>query len=505
MGQLPSRLVDSDIPPQVLSERSLAAVAQLIKDGQAKNIVVMTGAGISTAAGIPDFRSPKTGLYHNLARLNLPHPEAVFEIDFFRRNPAPFYALAKELYPGTFHPTVSHAFLALLASRGLLHMLFTQNIDCLERAAGVPPDLIVEAHGSFASQRCIECRAPYPDDLMREHVRRGEPPRCLSPQCPVAVAGKVKVEGKVKAEGKVKVKTEGESEGGGEGGGGGLVKPDIVFFGENLPAAFYQHARTAPAQADLVLVLGTSLQVHPFASLPSAAPAGVPRVLFNLERVGDLGTRADDVLCLDDCDAGIRRLADALGWRGELEAVWRALVGDEEAERQIAGMAGGRVGQDEVLGLVGDVEAKFHLSAGGDEHGVWSDVGARDEREGEGEGQDQGQGDAYYSLSALPLNTPLEGHSEVGPEETVIGAGMEKLARDGEARAESVLEEKGRGDEALEEQEKKGEGKEATDDQKLPLSYQPTQPIQPLAETQVTADSGVKVKDEGGGDDKPVS
>ncbi|KAJ1335799.1 NAD+-dependent protein deacetylase sirtuin 2 [Microdochium nivale] len=297
MGQDQSSLIDDDTPPETLSDRTLAAVAKYIKDGRAQNIVAMTGAGISTTAGIPDFRSPGTGLYNNLARLNLPHPEAVFEIDFFRENPAPFYVLARELYPGNFAPTIAHAFIALLARRGLLRMLFTQNIDCLERAAGVPGDIIVEAHGSFASQRCIECNAPFPDKEMREHVELGDPPSCMEPGCY------------------------------------GLVKPDIVFFGEQLPSTFFEN-RHVPAEADLVLVLGTSLSVQPFALLPGMARSGVPRVLFNMQRVGDLGTRPDDVLCLDTCDVGVRRLAEHLGWIQDLEEMWVKIVGEEEAARQ---------------------------------------------------------------------------------------------------------------------------------------------------------------------------
>lgn len=152
MGQENSQsLVDPTTPPRTLSSRSLDAIADFIKDESAgpKRIVVMTGAGISTSAGIPDFRSPDTGLYANLARLNLPYPEAVFDISFFRENPKPFYVLAKELYPGKFYPTVAHAFIALLEEKLMLEMLFTQNIDCLERRAGVPDNKIVEAHGEF--------------------------------------------------------------------------------------------------------------------------------------------------------------------------------------------------------------------------------------------------------------------------------------------------------------------------------------------------------------------
>ncbi|KAI1864732.1 hypothetical protein JX265_008456 [Neoarthrinium moseri] len=298
MGNENSTVLDEDTPPQTLDNRDLRSVAKLIKHGRIKRIVVMTGAGISTAAGIPDFRSPETGLYHNLARLNLPFAEAVFDIDYFQEHPEPFYILAKELYPGKFHPTISHVFISMLAEKSLLHKLFTQNIDCLERAAGVPDSHIVEAHGSFATQRCIECKTSYPDTQMRQHVEKGEPPRCIT-------------------------------------GCGGLVKPDIVFFGESLPPSFYEN-RAIPAQSDLLLVLGTSLTVHPFASLPGMAMERTPRVLFNKERVGDLGTRADDVLCLMDCDSGIRKLAAELGWSDELERKWRDTVGELEAKRQLA-------------------------------------------------------------------------------------------------------------------------------------------------------------------------
>lgn len=246
---------------------------------------------------VPDFRSPNTGLYANLARLNLPYAEAVFDISYFRQNPDPFYVLAKELYPGNYSPTVSHAFIALLAKKNLLRMLFTQNIDCLERQAGVPGELIVEAHGSFATQRCIECKTPFPDDKMKEYVFQGEVPRCVDAKCD------------------------------------GLVKPDIVFFGEQLPEQFHKN-RHVPSYGDLVLVMGTSLTVQPFASLPEMARDETPRVLFNLERVGSLGSRPDDVLVLGDCDSGVRKLADELGWGGELDATWREIVGDKEAERQ---------------------------------------------------------------------------------------------------------------------------------------------------------------------------
>ena len=149
----------------------------------------------------------------------------------------------------------------------------------------MPDDKIIEAHGSFAHQRCIECKSDYPTNMMKEAIQKREVPHCLMPRC------------------------------------GGLVKPDIVFFGEKLPDTFHLN-RALPGAADLCFVLGTSLSVQPFASLPGFCAEGVPRVLINLERVGSLGSRADDVLLLGDCDSGVRTLAAALGWSEELDALW---------------------------------------------------------------------------------------------------------------------------------------------------------------------------------------
>ena len=105
-------------------------------------------------AGIPDFRSPGTGLYDNLQKYNLPSPQSIFDIDYFRQNPAPFYMLSKELFPGTFCPTPAHYFLCLLHAKGLLRRVFTQNIDSLEHIAGLPTEMVVAAHGNFDSAHC---------------------------------------------------------------------------------------------------------------------------------------------------------------------------------------------------------------------------------------------------------------------------------------------------------------------------------------------------------------
>ncbi|KAF5344878.1 hypothetical protein D9758_011565 [Tetrapyrgos nigripes] len=270
-------------------------LARFIKE-ECKNIVLMLGAGVSTSAGIPDFRSPKTGLYANLARLNLPRPEAVFDIQFFQKNPVPFYTLANELYPGKFRPTITHSFIRLLHEHGLLSLCLTQNIDTLERRAGVPDHKIVEAHGSFATQRCLKCRRPFDDAKMKDLVlnfsRTKKIPRCEKPGC------------------------------------NGLVKPDIVFFGESLPEAFSASVSKV-RNADLNIVIGTSLTVYPFAGL---ALYPCPRALINLDLVGDFGEREDpdDFVLLGKCDDIIRELCEELGWEDELLKLWEEAKGSVE-------------------------------------------------------------------------------------------------------------------------------------------------------------------------------
>lgn len=116
---------------------------------------------------------------------------------------------------------------------------------------------------------------------------------------------------------------------------GGLVKPDIVFFGEGLPMEFSRNSH-AMAEADLVLIIGTSLTVYPFAALPDLVRPKTPRVLFNRERVGGIGARKDDVLELGPCDLGIQELAKELGWMDELNKLWEKIVGAEEVKKQRA-------------------------------------------------------------------------------------------------------------------------------------------------------------------------
>ncbi|XP_021119755.1 NAD-dependent protein deacetylase sirtuin-3, mitochondrial isoform X4 [Heterocephalus glaber] len=158
---------------------SLQDVAELIRTRACQRVVVMVGAGISTPSGIPDFRSPGSGLYSNLQQYNIPYPEAIFELEFFSHNPKPFFTLAKELYPGNYRPNIIHYFFRLLHDKGLLLRLYTQNIDGLERVSGIPVSKLVEAHGTFASATCTVCRRSFPEEdfwcgirwLYREEAR----------------------------------------------------------------------------------------------------------------------------------------------------------------------------------------------------------------------------------------------------------------------------------------------------------------------------------------------
>nr|XP_047921257.1 NAD-dependent protein deacetylase sirtuin-3, mitochondrial isoform X2 [Anser cygnoides] len=263
---------------------TLQDVAKLIRKKECRRIVVMAGAGISTPSGIPDFRSPGSGLYSNLEQYDIPYPEAIFELTYFFVNPKPFFTLAKELYPGNYRPNYAHYFLRLLHDKGLLLRLYTQNIDGLERAAGIPPDRMVEAHGTFATATCTVCRRKFPGEDFRGDVMADKVPHC-------------------------RVCT-------------GIVKPDIVFFGEELPQRFFLHLTDFP-MADLLFVIGTSLEVEPFASLAGAVRSSVPRVLINRDLVGPFAwqQRYNDIAQLGDVVGGVKKLVELLDWNEEMQAL----------------------------------------------------------------------------------------------------------------------------------------------------------------------------------------
>ena len=124
--EAPCSLTDEEKAAVLGGKPTIEELCKRLRGGSFKKVVMMVGAGVSVAAGIPDFRSPGTGLYDNLKSYNLPTPQAVFEIDFFHKDPRPFFALAKELYPGRFKPTPAHYFIRLLEDKGYLLRCYTQ-------------------------------------------------------------------------------------------------------------------------------------------------------------------------------------------------------------------------------------------------------------------------------------------------------------------------------------------------------------------------------------------
>lgn len=286
------------------SPSAIKKVAEHLKSYPDAKVVFMVGAGISTSCGIPDFRSPETGLYHNLAKLNLPFAEAVFDVDFFGENPQPFYTLARELYPGNFKPSKFHYLMKLFEKKKRLQRVYTQNIDTLEHQALISEKYVIEAHGSFAKNHCIECAKEYPLEKFKSKLKMDESTSKDSTTTDFDYARCDDCNG--------------------------LVKPAIVFFGEGLPSRFFdtweedqEWFLKEKAKNHLVLVAGTSLTVYPFASLPEEVPSAVRRALINQELVGDFKAypRKKDIVFHGSVDEAAEQLAAELGWLKELEAL----------------------------------------------------------------------------------------------------------------------------------------------------------------------------------------
>jgi NAD-dependent deacetylase len=230
----PTRRGD-DLSPtgrQIVPSAGTRRLAELIRESS--STVALTGAGVSVPSGIPDFRTPETGLWENVDPMEVAH------IDVFERDPARFWSY----YRPRFHaladkrPNGAHEALAELERRGLLAAVITQNIDRLHRAAGSRE--VIEVHGSIATSTCRHCAGSY--DL--EEVEG------LFDGAGVAVCG----------------------------GCGGPVKPDVVLFGELLPEEEMRRAQELAAGAELMLCVGSSLVVHPVAGLPELTLAGGGRL-----------------------------------------------------------------------------------------------------------------------------------------------------------------------------------------------------------------------------------
>ncbi len=224
-----------------MAARDLVVAARRRIDA-ARRIVVLTGAGISTESGIPDFRGPRGVWTKNPAaekQSTIEHYLADTEV----RKAAWRSRLDSPAWSAV--PNAGHLALVALERRGKLHALVTQNIDELHQRAGSSVDKVVEVHGSLRRVMCWRCgrRAPMGEAL--ERVRAGED----DPHCRAC---------------------------------GGILKSDTISFGQALVAEVIERALAAAAEADLLIAVGTTLQVQPVASMvPIAARAGAAIVIVN--------------------------------------------------------------------------------------------------------------------------------------------------------------------------------------------------------------------------------
>ncbi|EIW71092.1 hypothetical protein TREMEDRAFT_28205, partial [Tremella mesenterica DSM 1558] len=299
----------------------------LIRDS--KNILVLSGAGISTSSGIPDFRS-KGGLYSILreeCHPQLDQPEDVFDIKVFQESPEIFYSVARKIFPGQIQPGPCHRWIKMLEEKGQLLRNYTQNIDNLEGQAGVKR--VVQCHGSFATASCLRCRRRVPGSDLEPYISSCTVPFC--PDCRKEKEEHLKElrsykRAKLKAAGKGKAKAtrwqdpdSSSSEDEWAGGPPGVMKPDITFFHESLKSEFQHHLADDRSKADLVIIIGTSLEVRPVSELtcdsyidkPDYLPHSVPQILINAQ---PLKYHKPDICLLGDADSIVQYICHALEW-----------------------------------------------------------------------------------------------------------------------------------------------------------------------------------------------
>lgn len=267
----------SEPPPRkkLNNVNTLDDVIQLIN--HCNRILVLTGAGVSVSCGIPDFRS-RDGIYARLSKdfPDLPDPQAMFDIHYFRKDPRPFFKFAKEIYPGQFAPSISHKFIRLMEEKNKLLRNYTQNIDTLEQAAGI--QRVITCHGSFATATCTQCKHKVDASFIKNDIFEQRIPKC--PLCLTSSEDTA------------------------------VIKPDIVFFGEGLSDEFHSAMSNDKDECDLLIVMGSSLKVRPVALIPSSIPEGVPQILINREPLNHL---TFDVELLGDCDIIVKQLCERLG------------------------------------------------------------------------------------------------------------------------------------------------------------------------------------------------
>jgi NAD-dependent deacetylase len=244
-------------PPSSQTLTSVEYIAELLR--KAKRAVVLTGAGISTPSGIPDFRSEGTGLWSR------DEPLEVASLNTFRTDPERFFVWFRPLASLIFNakPNPAHIALAELEKANRIHSVITQNIDGLHHKAGSKN--VTEMHGTLRTLSCTQCfKKAQAERYLKSFVEKGELPHC--PEC------------------------------------GGLMKPDAILFGEQLPQQAWYDAQCDSRQCDLMMVAGSSLEVLPVAGLPmQAIDRGAHLVILN-NTVTYLNVRADVTIQEDVAD-----------------------------------------------------------------------------------------------------------------------------------------------------------------------------------------------------------
>ncbi|GAB4320447.1 MAG: NAD-dependent protein deacetylase [Promethearchaeota archaeon] len=221
------------------SREAIRRVAELLVG--AKHCVVLTGAGMSTESGIPDFRSPKTGLWAKFQ-------PSVAELETFLTNPLAFWKMAKKVAPTLFSakPNAGHVVLAKLEDEGLVRAIITQNVDGLHQKAGSL--FVFEVHGNVEEMSCVGCGATYGVDQVLRKVKKEKQ---IPPLCDICSAP---------------------------------LKPNVVLFGEALPRATLYESIAQSERADLFLVCGSSLEVSPANTFPVyCLNKGGRLAIFNVE------------------------------------------------------------------------------------------------------------------------------------------------------------------------------------------------------------------------------
>ena len=251
---------------QVATGNEVERLAELL--GQSRRAVALTGAGVSVPSGIPDFRSPGTGMWENVDPMEVAH------IDVFEREPERFWSYYRPRFQalGDKEPNRAHEALAELERRGLIEGLITQNVDRLHRLAGSKN--VIEVHGSIETSSCVTCAASFELEQMDE----------LFDERGVAVCSVCR----------------------------GAVKPDVVLFGELLPESAMARATELVERADLMLCVGSSLAVYPVAGLPQLTLSHGGRLAIVTK--GETPYDGDADVKLDgEVDAELEALVRALG------------------------------------------------------------------------------------------------------------------------------------------------------------------------------------------------